>query len=150
MIDIKSFSCDHLEVFEPKGQFEDLHRDMERNLLDISKTILTIFFGSRVLAIVGVTKFREGVGEVWLLPSVHVDEHKISFYKTVKSLIYNFVFPKMNFHRLEIAILKGWEKGMKWAKSLGFKESHTCEAYDTHMRDHVIFYRIEQWQKAQR
>jgi len=142
MINVEVFELGHLKDFEAKDQFEDLERDMKRNIMDINKTMLTLFWKEQVLCIVGVTEFRKGVGEVWLLPSVYVDECKKAFFKTVRSLIYDFVFPVLSFHRLEIAILKGWEKGMRWARGLGFKESHICEAYDAHYRDHVIFYRI--------
>lgn len=107
---------------------------------------MTLIWKEKILAIVGVTELRPGAGELWLLPSVYVDYCKLSFFKYVRSLIYNFAFPEMNFHRLEIAILKGWDKGMKWAKTLGFKESHTCEAYDQFYRDHVIFYKVKSWQ----
>jgi len=149
MIKVEVFKLEDLSSFEPKDEFEDLERDMKRNMVDFNKTILSLHWKEKVLAIVGVTKFREGVGEVWLLPSVHVDECKLGFFKMVKSLIYHFVFPTLKFHRLEIAILKGWDKGMKWAKALGFAESHVCEAYDRHYRDHVIFYKVQGWQQAQ-
>jgi len=142
MIKIDAFEMKHLATFEPKEEYEDIQRDMGKAIRDVNKTILTIFWKEAVLCIVGVSEFRKGAGEVWLLPSVHVDSCKMKFFKTVKSLIYEFVFPVLRFHRLEIAILQGWEKGMKWAKALGFKESHVCEAYDSQYRDHVIFYRI--------
>lgn len=147
MINLVHFHISHLDNFKPKDEFEDLERDMTKNLLDTSKTMLTLQLGTgETLAIVGISTFRAGVGEVWILPSVYVDDHKLGFYKDIKSLIYDYLFNELKYHRLEIAILKGWEKGMKWAKSLGFKKSHICEAYDSHYRDHVIFTRIMKWQ----
>ena len=128
--------------FEPKNKFKDLKGDMERNMRDITKFMMTLVWKEKPLAIVGVSEFRKGVGELWLLPSVYVDECKFAFSKMVRNLIYGFVFPTLGFHRLEIAILKGWEKGMKWAKMLGFDESHICDAYDEHFRDHVIFKKV--------
>lgn len=142
MTNIQGFEISHLNHFEPKDKFENLERDMSRNIMDISKTMLTLFWEEKVLAIVGVTEFRKGAGEVWLLPSVHVDKCKLYFYKTVKSLIYDFVFPVLKFHRLELAIEAGWMKGMKWAEKLGFTKTYLCEAYDSNYTDHWIYTRI--------
>jgi len=146
MIRTDAFHIDHLKSFYPKDRFEDLERDMTENLLDTSKLMFTLIWKEKTLAIVGLSTLRKGVGEVWILPSIYVDHCRLGFYKNIKNLIYNYVFPELKFHRIEIAILKGWKKGMKWAKSLGFKESHICEAYDSHYRDHVIFTRIMKWQ----
>jgi len=149
MINVQVFKIEHLKNFESKNEFEDLERDMKRNITDITKTIFSLIWKEKTLAIVGLSEFRKGVGEVWILPSIYVDKCKFAFYKMIRSLIYNLIFPEMKFHRLEIAILKGWDQGIKWAKSLGFKESHICEAYDSLYRDHIIFVRINKWQLAQ-
>ena len=52
------------------------------------------------------------------------------------------IFPELKFHRLEIAIEAGWEKGIKWASKLGFTAESICEAYDHHYTDHIIFTRV--------
>lgn len=142
MIKIKTFEVDDLDKFEPKGTFEDLERDMKRNIMDITKTMLTYKIGDMTLAIVGVNEFRKGVGELWLLPSVHVDKYKKEFFKITKALIYGLVFPELGYHRLEIAILKDWKKGMRWVKALEFDFSHTCRAYDYLGNDHDIYYKV--------
>lgn len=142
MINIREFEMADLWNFEPKDSFQDLQRDMKMNLSERHKTMMSLHWKDRTLAIVGLTEFRKGAGELWLLPSVYVDECGLAFFKAVKNLIYGFVFPILKFHRLEIAILKGWGNGMKWAKLLGFEESHTCDAYDEQYRDHVIFKKV--------
>ena len=149
MIDIRAFELDHLDNFLPKNYFEDLSRDMAINIEDPNKLIFSFLWKGKTLAILGLTQFRKGAGEVWLLPSVYVDKCKFTFFKNVKYVIDHFAFNELKYHRLDLAILKGWDKGIKWAKCLGFKESHICEAYDTQYRDHIIFTRIVRWQQAQ-
>lgn len=149
MIDVKAFEMEHLEAYYPKYLFEDLDRDMKKNIMDPNKLIFSLLWKGKTLAILGLTEFRKGVGEVWILPSIYVDHCKFGFYKVVKSMLYDFVFNELKYHRIEIAILKGWDQGMKWARSLGFKKSHVCEAYDNLYRDHVIFTRIKRWHPAQ-
>lgn len=147
MINIVAFNLEHLQSFDPKSDFEDLERDMSRNILNNSMLILSLIWEEKTLAIVGVTQFRTGVGELWLLPSVNVDKVKFTFFKKIKNLI-NYVFNSLNFHRLEIAIDNEWEHGKKWARKLGFNFGHICEAYDTNYRDHAIYYKVMRWQKA--
>ena len=142
MIEVKAFKMEHLDTFEPKEDFDDLEKDMTRNLLNSNIVILTLIWEEKTLAIVGVNQHRIGSGELWLLPSIHVDSCPFEFFKSVKNLIYKFVFPALGYHRLEIAILANWKKGMRWAKALGFKISHLCKAYDIHRRDHIIYYKV--------
>lgn len=142
MIKVEVFKIDHLKTFEPKEDFEYLERDMTRNIMDFNKSILTLMVEDKTLAILGVTKFRQGAGELWLLPSVHVDKHPKEFFRVTRNLIYTYVFPQLQFHRLEIAIMKGWRKGMKWAEKLGFELSHVCDHYDVLGNDHYIYKKV--------
>jgi len=149
MINVVAFEIGHLNDFYPKDWYEDLNRDMSLNIKDRSKLIFSLLWKEKTLAIFGLTEFRKGVCEIWLLPSIYVDQCKFSFYKCVRGLVHDFIFDDLKYHRVEMAILKGWEKGIKSAKSLGFKEEHVCEAYDTQYRDHLIFTRIKRWQQVQ-
>lgn len=68
----------------------------------------------------------------------------------MKSVIYNFVFPDLYMARLEILIEQGWEKGIKWAKSLGFKREGVLECYGYDYKSYIVFTRIDKrWQQAQ-
>lgn len=142
MINVKVFSMEDLDDFDSAGEFEDLKRDMQMNYNNPNMTILSLKIKELTLAILGVTEFRRGAGEVWLLPSKSVPRNKFDFFKTVKRLIYSVVFDELHFHRLELAIVKGDKRGKKWAKALGFRYSHLCREYDTTLQDHEMFYRL--------
>ena len=43
--------------------------------------------------------------------------------------------------------MAGWEKGIKWAKVLGFEKESICEAYDHLYNDHIIFKKVKKWQQ---
>jgi len=116
---------------------------MARNMLDINKDMFTLVVKGKPIAFVGVIRFRKGVGELWLMPGHEVDNHKWGFFKTIKCLIYEVLF-NQGYHRLEIAILKGWTQGEKWARALGFEYQGVVKAYDHRYRDHSIFYRIKE------
>lgn len=139
MINPKVFQLADLVYFEPKDAFEDLYRDMSENIKNPNMTIISLHWKGKILAILGVVKQRRGCGELWLMPSTHVDSVKFEFFKIVKWLIYDVVFNELGYHRLEIAIKEGWEKGYRWARKLGFSISHVCDAYDPYMQTHVIF-----------
>ena len=142
MIKVEIFRLEHLDSFQTETQFEDLGRDMARNLLDINKSMLSMIKDEKTIAILGVSTLRPGAGELWLMPSIHVNNYKFEFFKITKKLIYGYVFPHLEFHRLEIAILKDWAKGNKWAKKLGFDFSHICDHYDKLGRDHIIYKKV--------
>ena len=110
--------------------------------MDPTKDMISLFSPSgRVIAITGVNHLRLGVCEAWIIRGKGIDNHKLDFFRTIKGLI-EFVFEFMGIHRFEIAILNEWEKGHKWAKTLGLEFEHICKAYDSLKRDHAIYTRI--------
>jgi len=149
MINLAIFKKEDLDSFTSKDSFEDLNRDMLKAQQNPAIKIVSMLRDDKAIAFAGLSEHRVGAGELWLIPGVEVDKYKLGFFKAVYSLIYDLAFKEMGYRRLEIAILSGWEKGIKWAKALGFKHSHTCEAYDEHYRNHEIFYKVVRWQSGQ-
>jgi len=134
---------EHLDLIELDGEeLHDFKSTMIANLLDGTKDILSLFAPSgRVIAIAGINHLRLGVCEAWIIRGKGIDDHKFDFFKTIKGLI-EFVFEYMDIHRFEIAILNSWEKGHKWAQTLGLEFEHICKSYDSLKRDHAIYTRI--------
>ncbi len=146
---MEHFSLSHLSNFDPKDDFEDLDRDMKKAYMNPAIIIISLLRKNKAIAFAGLSEHRTGAGELWLIPGKEVDKYKFGFFKAIHTLIYELAFKSLNYRRLEIAILSGWQQGIKWAKTLGFKHSHTCEAYDEHYRDHEIFYKVVRWQPEQ-
>lgn len=142
MISSAPFKVEDCEKFTSKRQFQNFEKQMEINTYDISKIIKSLWRKDCCIAILGVNILRVGVGELWLLPGVEIDECPYGFFKAVKKEIYEYCFKELGFHRLEILIEKGWVKGKKWAETLGFKFEGIREAYDAEFNDYEVYYKV--------
>jgi hypothetical protein len=142
MIKMTRFKIEDLDLFKPRDLFVDIVSDMEKNLLNPSIDMFTMKKNGEIVCLTGICHRRLGVGELWLIPSDLVDKYKSEFFKSIFRLIYNFAFPVMGMHRLEIAILVGWDKGVKWAEKLGFTREGIMKAYDLTKQDHYLYARV--------
>lgn len=142
MIKVEKFQMKHLQAFECEDIIADFEYSMIKNSMDPNKDIVALIKGEDVIAIAGINHLRTGVCEAWVIRSSLINTCKFTFFKTINNLI-NFVIDSMGVHRFEIAILDSWEKGHKWARTLGFKFESVAEAYDFHKQDHAIYVRLK-------
>ena len=141
MIKVEKFQRKHLKGFECESIVPDLELSMVENMLDPHKDIVTLIYKNEAICFAGINHLRIGVCEAWVIRSPKINKCKFEFFKTIKGLI-NFVIESMGVHRVEIAIENTWEKGHKWAKTLGFKLESIAVAYDFNKIDHAIYTRI--------
>jgi hypothetical protein len=131
---VRSFSLQDIDSFQ--GKFikdnEKFFADMMSFIADYKCDVLTLWHEDtrQPMAFVGITKHRKGVGEFWLLPSVHVDKYPLTFFKAIKTVIYKMAIPMYNLHRAVMTIEKGWSQGEKFAQKLGFEFESTWKKYD--------------------
>lgn len=152
MIKLVPYTPAHLSRFIPKGEFQDLRRDLSDAHIRPSVNMLTLLRGEEVVCIAGVNKQREGAGEVWLIPGVLVDRYKLEFYKAVKKVV-AFCHLKLGFHRLEMAVNISTPYADKWAKNLGFEFEGIARFYDSIGNDCKIYSSVLEvegvWQQEQ-
>ena len=147
MIKITEFKLEHLIGFIQTQSDMDLEPIMCANMENNSRDILSLLGKEGLICIAGMNYLRKGVGELWLIPGTLVEKNKLEFYKTVKSLIYGYVFKELGMHRLEMAIKADWEKGLKWAKSLGFSKEGYMREWNDKREDHILFAKVvKSWQ----
>ena len=141
MIEVKKTTTQHLTMIQVTDDLVNFDTAMVANMMDPNKDIVSLIVGDKVIAIAGINHLRLGVCEAWIIRGVGIDDHKFDFFKTIKRLI-DFTIATMDVHRFEIAIENSWEKGHKWAETLGLKFEHVCRSYDYMKRDHAIYTRI--------
>lgn len=141
MIEVKKTTTQHLKMIQVTDDLINFDTAMVANMMDPNKDIVSLIVEDKVIAIAGINHLRLGVCEAWIIRGVGIDDHKFDFFKTIKRLI-DFTISTMDVHRFEIAIENSWEKGHKWAKTLGLKFEHVCRSYDYMKRDHAIYTRI--------
>ena len=143
MINVKKFQMKHLDKFECSNFIPDLKLSMVENDMNPKMDIVSLIDqDGNVVALAGVNHLRLGVGEVWIIRSELINDHKFDFYKTINGLI-DFLFLGMGLHRVELAIICSWSGGAKWAQSLGFKFESITRAYDYQFNDHAIYTKIK-------
>lgn len=142
MIELERFKLKHLFNFEPRLEFPDIIKNMEFNMSHPTRECLSLMNGHRLVCIAGVNYLRTGVGEVWLIPGIDVDKNKLEFYKTIKWLIEEYLMDTKQLHRLEMAIEDKWERGLRWAKSLGFEREGLMKKWSPDKKDHILYARL--------
>jgi len=80
------FKKEHLEVMEMRAhEREMLALDPNfGSILEQSTVCRTGMIGGRIIACGGVSKNIYGVGDVWLIPSIFISDHGITFLRLVK------------------------------------------------------------------
>tara|TARA_R100001530_G_scaffold135677_1_gene113509 strand:+ start:543 stop:974 length:432 start_codon:yes stop_codon:yes gene_type:complete len=142
MIEIKRFKLRHLVDFEPKYPFPNIMKNMEFNMADSNRECLSLMREKKLICVAGINYLRPGAGEVWLVPGIAVDKYKFEFYKTVRWLLDEYLIDHKKLHRLEMAIEDKWEKGIRWAKSLGFEREGFMKQWSPDKKDHILYARI--------
>ena len=138
MINIIKFEMNHLKGFD-YSDLPSLKEDMQYNIESPNRTAFSLFVGNKLLCIAGVSDFRPGVGEVWIIRGKLVPSYKTLFFKTVYRLIHGYLMKGLGYHRVEMAVSVNWKQGPKWATKLGFEYMGLSKAYDLTYTDHNIY-----------
>jgi len=136
------FELGHLDFFEPRDDFENLRRDMGENLQNPSISLVTVTLAKQILMIAGCTKFRAGVGEVWLLLDKCYERNKIRMVAATKELMMECLVKELGYYRLQMAIDANIPERKRWAEFLGFEKEGLMKSYDTTGADHFLYARL--------
>lgn len=95
----------------------------------------------RVLAIGGITRMHEGVGEVWglLAPAIHA--HPIFLHKAGRRL----VAAGHTYRRLQATAAARDLRACRWLARLGFEREGLMRAFGPDGADHVRYARVASW-----
>lgn len=122
----KDFYIDHIDIINHKIPYEDLNilkAEVYPYETDEAKTYID---DDRIIFACGIKLLRQGVGHCWVIPSIYVDKHKVSFVKEINHLLDTYS-KKMKLHRIHTTID---EPFVNWIEKLGFKR----ESILKHMR----------------
>ena len=133
----KDFDIAHIDLINLKIKYEDLsllkaETFPNRNLGDEAKTFI---IEDKVIFACGIRMVREGVGECWVVPSVHVDKYAKSFYKEIKQLLSTYSV-KMGLHRIHTTIDKQF---VNWIEKLGFDRECVLRRITSDKKDEYLY-----------
>jgi len=132
--------CD-LIGFVPRWDMADIETIMQDNLDNPLREMVSLVDEKGMYAIVGSNILRKHVVEVWIVPSLRVNEHKFFFFKTIKTLVKGYLMAKKGFKRVEFTIKADWAEGLKWGKTLGFEREGLLKKWDGE-DDYVLFAKV--------
>lgn len=101
---------------------------------------ITLFIRNRPVAIVGVTRYWQGVGEIWSLTSVLVNKYPVAFFKACNQRLNDFIEFNM-MKRVQVTVNINFEKGQNFVRHLGFVPEGIMNHYGPEGDDHVLFAR---------
>lgn len=145
MINPVDFELSHLDGFESMYPFEDLRATMAVNLFNPERIMISLLAEGSLVSILGMNNKAPGVGDIWNIRGKLVLEHKLDFYRAVKTIINDYIFGFLGYHRLEITVEAEDAPLNKWAKSLGFKFEGRLGSYlliDDAYTDHNLYAKV--------
>lgn len=96
---------------------------------------LTLVIDGKVIACFGYFLILPGVVQVWLLPSIYLDQHKLTFVRIVRRYL-DQTAEIFSWARIQ-SVTENDAKHRKWMKTLGFCEEGVLKKY-FHGQDYII------------
>lgn len=134
MVERLLFEPGHLNFLKLRPEYQDTVFNLERAkrvLYHIpggaEGDALTLIVDDKILACFGYFLIFPGVVQVWLLPSIYLDEHPIIFVRIVKRYIEQTA-DVFNWHRVQ-TVTEVNDKHRRWMKTLGFVEEGVMKKY---------------------
>lgn len=102
---------------------------------------VTIMHDDIVLGIFGGYYITKGCLQAWAILSEDITKYPIAFHKAVLKLINNSLY-KLDNHRIQFSVKSDYDKGIKWALSLGFNIEGIMQKYGPDKSDYVLMARV--------
>jgi hypothetical protein len=136
----KQFHVNDIDLVNHKIKYEDINllKDDVYPCYNLGDKALTFIDDGRIIFICGIKLFRPGVGQCWIIPSVYVDNYKVSFVKTIRKLIKDN-FKAMNLHRLHTTIVDDF---VGWIEYMGFKRESVLEKIGSDKTNEYMYVRF--------
>lgn len=136
-----------LDTIKPKDCYSLGELGCTRTLIELSTTknkdslCLGFAFDGKLLGIAGAYRAWPGSSQAWAIFDEAVDAHPFSLTKTCLSLI-EYARKEHSLHRLSLTVRKGFEKGERFAESLGFVREGEMRKYLPDASDARLYARI--------
>lgn len=138
MIEIVAFDRKHLNDIDPYVfgfSVKDHIREEHLEQLELSRYSYSILKDGKVLACLGVVMHWQGRGECWAVLDKHLKHDFIHIHKAAK-----FFLNQAEIKRIEAVVACDHDKGLRWAKSLGFNlEAECMKSYGIDGKDYALF-----------
>lgn len=136
-VKIIPFSIDHVDLIKHKINYPSIAELKTKIFIyeEIGEKGITCLIDDEVIFCCGLKKINQGVGHVWVLPSVYCNRYKIFTYKTIKELLEKHA-KEFRLHRIQTTIEPEF---IKWIEFLGFERESILKQVKADKTD-LFFY----------
>jgi len=138
-VKVDILTMDMVKIFKPKFYEENFISNMQFNINHPYRDCYLLTFGDVTMAICGVNHSHGGAADLWMIPTVQVDNKPLVFFRVIKNFVDALI--REDLHRLQMYIKENWGKGHKWARALGFKLEGIAQKYDG-ILDYACYARV--------
>lgn len=110
-----------------------------QSLADCSVQSGTFLYEGRILCCCGFIRLWAGVVEGWILPSVYIDTHPISYARKIRQYL-DSIMETFNCHRIQSTAIND-ERHRRWMEFLGFNVEGKMVRYTADKRDFLMYAR---------
>lgn len=111
-----------------------------------NKYSFTLWDGDKVIAICGVVKIHEGVGEIWLILENDKKGDVFAIARNLKRLT-DRVFDISPFHRFQSRAPVDNKISNRFLNFLGFEKEGILKQYGLNREDYSVYGRVKKWQE---
>lgn len=134
--DIQDF--DWLDI--KPGSFSD------RSIIELyaeNGTAVTLWDEDLVIMCGGVVRsVHKGIGEFWMIPSVHIGMYKKSVFKTALNFIDDMI-KKFGFYRLQVTIKESDPAAIRYIEHLGFEREGLMRKFGPDRQNYLLYARVK-------
>ena len=147
MINLVDFKPEHMTSIKrdsPDGDMIHFCGDITKRSEAYAKAgpAITLLDGDEVLAIGGVIKFWQGVGEAWMVVSPEGRKRIMSLYKYMDAFL-RACFNKYGFHRIQANILQDFETAHRCIMKLDFIPEGMMIQYGPNKENFIRYVRFK-------
>lgn len=128
------FHPNHLDLIRLKPEYQNSVLNLESAKIALNNIpggelgdALTLMVDGRIIACFGYFLILPGVVQVWLLPSIYLEQQSMTFVRVVRRYLEQTA-EVFNWHRIQ-TVTKVDDKHRKWMKVLGFEEEGVMKKY---------------------
>ena len=104
--------------------------------------IYTLFEGGELIAIIGILKMWEGLGECLFYKTPFYDKRVLPYTRVI-SRLFDLIQVKGKFHRIQAAISMADQVAIRFAEFLKFEIESSLTQFGTNKEDYLMFVRFE-------
>ena len=140
------FDVGHISLMDLRGDYID---DVftEKNGIDHLEECarigdsFTLISEGRILCVGGIFPLWPGVGQVWLIPSVHGLAKPMVFVRHIKRML-NSMQETGKYHRVQAIISTQLTRGDRWIEYLGFTKEGLLRKYTPQGTDYFMYAKV--------